>query len=125
MSLLILFGILFPSALLLEGAMLPLFRIPLQRKNLLTVIYVNLPAQAVIVLTAGRALLNDGPMGGFFILFIAGFILMVAKALVYEHFLTAPNSKRSLSYGFFASLAVWAAFSFALSPLHTLLQRFG
>ncbi|MDR0325106.1 MAG: hypothetical protein LBI19_03305 [Oscillospiraceae bacterium] len=125
MRLLLLFGILFPSALLLEGGMMLIYRIPLKGRNVLLLLCATLLTQTVLTLTAGRALISSGPMGAFFILFLAGFVLMVAKGLVYEQFLTAPHSKRALSYGIFAGLASWAAFAATLVPLNGFLQRFG
>ena len=113
MNPLVLFGVLYPSALLIEGALLPVFRIPL-KGNVIVLLCANFAAQAALSLIIGQGLSAAGPVWTLFILSFAGFVLMIVKGLVYEHFLKAPKSRQSLFYGFMAAFVSSVVFSVAL-----------
>ncbi|MCL1807514.1 MAG: hypothetical protein FWG31_07415 [Oscillospiraceae bacterium] len=120
--LLIVFGMLLPAALLLEGVLLPVFKIPL-KGNAVRLLCVIFAAQIVQSIVISRSLAGPGPVWTIFILFFTGFVLMIVKALVYEQILKAKKGKQSLTYGVVATMVSWAVFSVALFPLHTFLDR--
>jgi hypothetical protein len=103
--------------------MMPLFRIPFGKRNIPVVLCGVLLTETVIVFTGGRELINNEPHGYLIAVFIAGFVITLVKALVYEQLLVTKKPKHGLAYGLFGGLISWGAHMAAVFPLHGILQN--
>ena len=109
--------------LLLEGAVLLLFRFRLQ-ENWKVFLCTNLATQVLLTLTFGITLIQGGSIVAYMVQLPVELVILVVEVLVYGKRLKGHSATRAWVYGVVANLASWAAGFFLLESQYRFLTNY-
>jgi len=102
------FATTFLLTVLLEGAVLILFRISLKR-NWKVFLLANFITQVALTLTVGIALVKSGTIIVLFIQFPVEIIIIAVETVLFAYLFTGVSKRRIIGYGITANITSWIA----------------
>ena len=105
------------ATLVIEGAVLLLFRFSL-RKNAAVFVLVNLATQVFLTAVMGRALILGGTLSARFTQIPCELAILIAEAAAYAFLLRGHSRARRIGCAVCANLASWGATYLLLAPLY-------